>query len=76
MGKMSFTDVSNVEITPEAKKVLEEVYNSVEEGEEFFRETQKSKVLKEHEDKKEKNMEKLMSNAGISYKDLLKNIEG
>ncbi|MCQ4972465.1 FtsK/SpoIIIE domain-containing protein [Lactococcus lactis] len=72
MGKMPFTDVSNVEITPEAKKVLEEVYNSVEEGEEFFRETQKSKVLKEHEDKKEKNMEKLMTNAGISYKEAMK----
>lgn len=73
MEKMLFTDVSNIEITSEAKEFLEEVYNSVEEGEEFFLESQKSKVLKEHEDKKEKNMEKLMSNAGISYKEAMRN---
>lgn len=72
MGKMPFTDVSNVEITPETKKVLEEVYDSVEEGEKFFLESQKAKALKAHEEQKEKKMEKLMAKAGVSYKETLK----
>ncbi|MGY3735918.1 FtsK/SpoIIIE domain-containing protein [Lactococcus taiwanensis] len=72
MPDMPFTDVSRMEITPEVKKELEEVYETVEEGENFFIENQKEKIRQEQEVKKEENIEKLMSNVGISYKEAIK----
>lgn len=72
MPAMPFTDVSKIEITSEAKEVLEEVYNSVEEGEAFFLESQKAKVRQEELVKKENNEKQLLSKAGISYKEAMK----
>lgn len=69
---MPFTDVSHIELTPEAKAEVNEFYDDISDFEQEFIESAKDELIKEEEKQKEENIEKLMSEAGVpSYRNKL-----
>lgn len=69
---MPFTDVTHIELTPEAKAEVNEFYDDISDFEQEFIESAKDELIKEEEKQKEENIEKLMSEAGVpSYREKL-----
>lgn len=72
LPEMPYTDVSKINIKKSDREVLKEVYESVDEGETFFIEQEKEKARQAQVVQKDKQIEKVMAKAGISYKEAMK----
>lgn len=72
LTEMPFTDVSDVELTVEAKEEVEDLYDLIDDFEEEEIENSKAEVLTEEKEEKDKKIDDLMEAAGVpSYREQL-----
>ncbi|MDU0409797.1 hypothetical protein N42HA_02840 [Lactococcus lactis] len=73
---MPFTDVSDIELTVEAKQEVNEFYDEIEEFEADFVDNVKTEIIQEQVKKKEENIDKLMekANVPVSYREKLNKV--
>ncbi|AYG01324.1 FtsK/SpoIIIE domain-containing protein [Lactococcus allomyrinae] len=73
LPSMPFTDVSDIELTAEAKQEVSAFYDDMEDFETAFVENAKTEIIQTEAKKKEENIEKLMEKANVptSYREKL-----
>lgn len=73
LPSMPFTDVTDIELTVEAKQEVNEFYDEIEDFEADFVDNVKTEIIQEQVKKKEENINKLMAKANVpvSYREKL-----